>query len=80
MRRTSKRKLKKAKRILLVLEFLEAIEAAFILGVIIFLCTVVRVAYMLNIMYFMFVVTCIFLYSALLGMHNFYKNSKSVLV
>ena len=80
MRRRKKIRLKKARRVLLVLEFLEAIEASFILGVIIFLCSVIELSYMLNIMYFMFVITCIFLYSSLLGILKYYKNSNSILV
>ena len=80
MRKSYKIKLKKARKFLLVLEFLEAIEAAFIIGVIIFLCTVIELAYMLNIIYFMFIVTCIFLYSSLRGIFSFYKNSQSIIV
>ena len=80
MRRRKKIRLKKARKVLLVLEFLEVIEASFILGVIIFLCTVIELSYMLNIMYFMFVITCIFLYSSLTGILKYYKNSDSILV
>lgn len=67
-------KLKKAKKFLVILEILESIQAAFILGIITYLFSVVRLAYMFDILYFIFVLSAIFLFSSVKGVYRYYKE------
>ena len=74
------RKLNKARKFLFVLEYIEAIESSFILGILVYLCNVINLSYMLNILYIIFVISTIFLYSAVKGIFNYYKNYTDVIV
>jgi hypothetical protein len=67
--------LEKAKRLLFILEFLEALEASFIIGLILYLSTVIKLSYMLNIIYFMLILCLIFLITALRGMYKDYVTN-----
>lgn len=67
-------KLKRAQKILFILEFIEAIEAAFIIGLIVYLNNVIKLSYMLDIIRIIFVVSTLFLISAIRGIYKYYKN------
>ena len=60
----------KTSKLLLILEIAELIEASFIIGLIIYLLTVIKFSYILNIMYAMLIICSIFLISALIGIYK----------
>ncbi len=64
----------KTSKLLLILEIAELIEASFIIGLIIYLLTVIKFSYILNIMYAMLIICSIFLISALIGIYKYYKH------
>ena len=66
----------KTSKLLLILEIAELIEASFIIGLIIYLLTVIKFSYILNIMYAMLIICSIFLISALIGIYKYYKHKE----
>lgn len=67
-------KLNRAKKILFILEFLEAIESSFIIGLSFYLTTVIKISYMTNIIYYIIIISFIFLFTAVKGIYRNYQN------
>lgn len=70
--------MKKAKTILFVLEFIEAIESSFIVGLIIYLHSVIKISYILDIMTIMLIISLLFLITSVKGIYNHYKDYSKI--
>jgi hypothetical protein len=66
--------LAKAQKYLYTLEFIEALESSFIIGLCFYLGKVITLSYMLNIIHFIFTISLIFLFSSLEGIYKYHRN------
>lgn len=70
--------MRKAKTILFILEVLEALESSFIVGLVAYLHTVIKISYMLDIMTIILVISLLFLVTSIKGIYDYCQNYSSI--